>query len=81
MQEIKFVKNHPSKRFKKGDIIEMPLENIDAWLKSGYAKLNEAEDIVGNVPTSSQDGGGNLEENANKQSKFGKNKKKKRGNK
>ena len=81
MQEIKFVKDHPSKRFKKGDIVPMPSGNVEAWVISGYAILNEVEDVVGNVPTSSENGGVDSKKNANKQSKFGKNKKKKRGNK
>lgn len=80
MQEIKFIKDHPSKRFKKGDIVPMPTENVEAWVMSGYAILNEVEDVMGNVPTSSENGGEDSKENAIRQSKSGRNKKKKRGN-
>jgi len=81
MTDIKFIKDHPSRRFKKGDIIQMPNENIEAWIKSGYCKLaNEIGEALGNVESSSI-GGEVLESNSKKQSKFGKDKKKKRGNK
>lgn len=81
MTEIKFIKDHPSKRFKKGDVVKMPTENIDAWIKSGYAALpNEVEENVGNLPTSSENGGVDSKSKSNKQEKFGGKKKNKKRN-
>lgn len=82
MTELKFIKDHPSRRFKKGDIVEMPNENVDAWLKSGYVVVpkDDTGDAVGNVQSSSKDGG-ESETKSTEQSKFGKSKKKKRGKK
>ena len=45
MPKIKFIKDHPNKRFKKGDTIEIPDESFSAWIKSGYI---ETKDLGGN---------------------------------
>ena len=86
MEQIKFIKNHPSNRFKKGDLIDMPKENVAAWIRSGYAVLpREIGENEGNVTTSMKVGGEskeNLLSGGDVQSKSGKkNKKKNRKNK
>jgi len=86
MIDLKFIKDHPSRRFKKGDIVQMPKENIDAWIKSGYAVESNKEtgDDLGNVETSSEDGGQskeNLINGGGSQKKSSKKNKKKRGGK
>jgi hypothetical protein len=35
--KIKFVKDH--KMWKKGTVVDMVEDNVDAWLESGYAEL------------------------------------------
>ena len=38
MTKLKFIKDHPSRRYKKGDIIEVPKESVNAWIKAGYCE-------------------------------------------
>lgn len=76
MTEIKFIKDHPSRKFKKDNIVEVQDANVDAWIKSGYAVINKAENVVGKVTTSSENGGGDSKSKSNKQSTFGSKKKK-----
>lgn len=61
----------------------MPKENVDAWIKSGYAVIPK-DDLggnEGNVEASLNDGGDseiNYQGGGKSQHKFGKNKKKKK---
>lgn len=76
MKKLLFIKDHPSKRFKKEDIIDMPNENLTTWLDSGYVELLEdSEEDLGNVE-SSQKSGESSNQKSKGQSKFGKRKKK-----
>mgnify|MGYP003640512880 CR=1 FL=1 len=79
MPELKFLKDHPSRRFKKGDVINMPKESVNAWLISGYAILKDTleDSELGKEKTSSLIGGEVSKKKLKKQSKFGKRKKKK----
>jgi len=66
MIELKFIKDHSSRRFKKGDVVEMPDENVKAWIDAGYCKLqSDVGDTAGNVETSTEVGGGIKESSAN----------------
>lgn len=47
MPTVKFIKNHPSNRFKKGDKIDIPKESLAAWIKSGYIETEGNK--MGNV--------------------------------
>ena len=38
MVKIKFIKNHSS-GFRKGQIVDMPKDNVAAWIASGYAEV------------------------------------------
>ena len=82
MQQIKFIKDHPSRKFKKGDLIDMPKENVEAWVSSGYAVLpNDSGEAVGNVEASTKVGEKSNESSGNggkPQSKLSKNKKQKK---
>lgn len=82
MTQIKFIKNHPSRRFRKGDVVDMPKENVDAWLASGYAVLkDDVGDAEGNLPAPTEVGV-ESKKSVEPQSKSGKvSKKKKRGKK
>ena len=37
MVKIKFIKDH--RCFKKGQIVDMPKDNVSAWTASGYAEV------------------------------------------
>jgi len=37
MVKIKFIKDH--RCFKKGQIVDMPKDNVSAWTTSGYAEV------------------------------------------
>ena len=41
MVKIKFIKDH--RCFKKGQIVDMPKENVSAWTTSGYAEVLKIE--------------------------------------
>ena len=38
MVKIKFLKDHSS-GFRKGQIVDMPKDNVSAWTASGYAEV------------------------------------------
>ena len=38
MVKIKFLKDHSS-GFRKGQIVDMPKDNVSAWVASGYAEV------------------------------------------
>jgi len=40
MEKLRFIKDHPNARFKKGQVIDMPKENVKAWIASGYCVLD-----------------------------------------
>jgi hypothetical protein len=39
MEKLRFIKDHPNAGFKKGQIVNMPKENVKAWIDSGYCAL------------------------------------------
>jgi hypothetical protein len=81
MHKVRFIKDHPSKRFKKGDKIEIPDEILDVWIQSGYIETNSLFGKGGKVEAPS-DGGASSSKNSTKfgksQSKSSKKKTKKR---
>lgn len=82
MTEVEFIKDHPSGRFKKGQIVKMPKGNVDAWLSSGYVIVpKDTGEPEGNVESSLKDGEVSKENpvsGGESQKKSGKKKKKKR---
>lgn len=40
MEKLRFIKDHPNARFKKGQVVDMPKENVKAWIDSGYCVLD-----------------------------------------
>lgn len=40
MEKLRFIKDHPNARFKKGQVIDMPKENVQGWIASGYCVLD-----------------------------------------
>ena len=80
MPKIKFIKDHPSRRFKKGDVVEIPEESYAAWINSGYIQTKDLGGNEGNVEASLKEA--NTEKNSSSggksPKKFGKKKNKKR---
>ena len=80
MEKLRFIKDHSSKRFKKGQVVEMPKENVAAWIASGFCVLDSEEKIeLGNVNGSMKkvsDSKENLKSGTKSQKKLSKNKKK-----